>query len=232
MSMAAILVALAAHATEEYRLLKLEGNLVKWGSPVLGTPATITYAYVSEPTSFPGARNCQEMVPVDQLLAASGISPIEFHRETAAALAAWEAVAGITFRMIADPFRADIRIGAQATPRRQAFADVSYVRSDGNAVRSIDRSLICLNPLQPWTVEFAGDGKAYDLRYVMMHEAGHAIGLDHSRSHEQVMSFRYPTQFRSLQIGDIAGAMALYGAADAATPAPVEVTARAGHIAQ
>ena len=230
-SLAAIFVAFVAHGADDYRLLKLEGNLVKWGSPMLGAPATVTYAYVSEPTSFPGARNCQAMVPMDELLAASGISLALFRRETEAALAAWEAVAGVTFRLSADPARADIMIGAQATPRRRAFADVAYAGLDGSGVRSIDRSLICLNPAKPWAVGFTADGDAYDLRYVLMHEAGHAIGLDHSGSHEQVMSYRYPAYFRGLQPGDIEGAAILYGEPDAETPVPLQVSARATDVA-
>lgn len=230
LSVALALIAFAAHGADDYRLLRLDGHLVKWGNLRLGTPATVTYAYVSKPMRFPGARNCREMVPMDGLLAASGIRPARFVQETEAAFAMWEAVAGITFRRSANPARADIMIGAQATPRQRAFADVSHAAFTANGVSRIDRSLICLNPLQPWAVGFGDQDDAYDLRYVIMHEAGHTIGLDHSRGHDQVMSFRYPRQFRGLQPGDIAGAVNLYGKPDPTTPALLQVGAEPANV--
>lgn len=220
---AVVFVTSAAHGSEDYRLLVLDGHLVKWGSSGMGTPATITYAHVSERTRFPGARNCQEMVPLDGLLAASGIPLARFVHETQEAFRTWERAAGITFLRSADPATADILIGAQATPRGVAFANVSYSDSGSSGARSIERALICLNPMQPWQAGFGGEDGSYDLRHALTHEAGHVIGLDHPRSDEQVMSFRYPAQFRRLQAGDIEGAVSLYGKPTPEAPAPRSV---------
>lgn len=223
------LAASAAGAVEDYRLLRLDGHLVKWGRPALGAGATVTYAFVAGPMHFADARNCRDLVPLDSLLAASGISAVDFRRETRAALTSWEAVSGIGFRWSADPSAADILIGAQARPRRWAFADVSYSPSGAGEVRRIERSLICLNPEKPWKIGLGGDPDIYGLRYVLTHEAGHAIGLDHAGSHGQLMSFRYQAELGGLQAGDASGAAALYSSRSSATAtAPVEVDWRHG----
>ena len=75
----------------------------------------------------------------------------------------------------------------------------------------IGRSLICLNPRQPWKIGFDGDLKVYDLRYTLAHEIGHAIGLDHPSPSGQLMSYRYDEGQPGLQPGDIKGAALLYG---------------------
>lgn len=231
---ALVFVTSAAHGAEDHRLLMLDGHLVKWGSPGMGTPTTVTYGYVSERMRFPGARNCQEMVPLDGLLATSGIPPARFEHETEQAFRTWQTVAGITFLRSTDAATADILIGAQATPRRVAFADVSYSGSGSGAsgVRDIERALICLNPMQPWQIGFGSENGAYDLRHALTHEAGHAIGLDHPVSDEQVMSFRFPGQFRRLQAGDIEGAVRLYGKPTPEKPAlqPVNANATKGTV--
>ena len=120
-------------------------------------------------------------------------------------------MADIGFRQVSDPDEADILIGAQARPVGRAFTNVSYARASASAVRPLEKSLICLNPEQPWKVGFDGDLNVYDLRYTLKHEIGHAIGLDHPATTSQVMSYRYEERFATLQPGDVRGAVALYG---------------------
>jgi hypothetical protein len=78
-------------------------------------------------------------------------------------------------------------------------------------VKPITQALVCLNPAKPWKVGFDGDLKTYDVRYTLAHEIGHAIGLDHPEPGGQLMSARYGEQFRTLQDGDVRGAIQLYG---------------------
>jgi hypothetical protein len=79
-------------------------------------------------------------------------------------------------------------------------------------MKPISKALVCLNPLKRWKIGFDGDLKTYDLRYTLAHEIGHAIGLDHPSGGGQIMGYRYEERFRSLQPGDVRGAVLLYGA--------------------
>jgi hypothetical protein len=105
-----------------------------------------------------------------------------------------------------------VLIGAEADPVGYAYADVKYMKGGAGATRQIDRSLICFNPLKRWKVGFDGNLAVYDLRYTIAHEIGHAIGLDHPEPHGQLMSMDYLEIFRSLQAGDVSGAVRFYGA--------------------
>jgi hypothetical protein len=204
-----------------FRVLKLEGNLVHWAAGGQGQKREITYTMAAEDREFGGARNCRKITRLDSLLSGSQIDADRARQEIAAAFAMWEAVANISFREAADPARADIVIGAQLEPEGWAFADVFYVIQSRETVKPISRALICLNPARRWKVGFDGDLRAYDLRYTIAHEVGHAIGLDHPSGAGQVMGYRYEETFRDLQPGDIAGAVQLYGPrqADAVTSA-------------
>jgi hypothetical protein len=207
----------------EYRHLILDGHALKWGRPVLGTGASVSYALVHDPVGFPSARNCSAMGPLDDLLAKSGIAPDVFEGELTAALKVWEKAANISFSPV-DPAKADILIGAQTKPMGYAFANVNYDRSEaGTGPRSLVRSLVCMNPERRWKVGFDGDLDVYDLRYTLIHELGHAIGLDHPAIDGQLMAYKYGEKFRVLQAGDIAGIEKLYGpsgARDASLPKP------------
>jgi hypothetical protein len=225
-----------AAASEEFLLLRLDGAYVKWGTPRLGTPAQIRFAFISAPLDSPGAINCGAMVPIGPLLDASRIERERFHQEVAAAFGLWEAAAGVRFVENADAGGADILIGAQANPRGFAFTNVDHdrtgltpVSATSVQVRGIEKSLICLNPTKLWKVGFDGNLDVYDIRYTIAHEVGHAIGLDHPSPSGELMSFRYTEDFRGLQPGDVAGAVALYGEAGrASTEASAKSSAGAG----
>lgn len=229
----------AADKAGIYRIIELKGGKVKWGGPMLGTGAAVTYAFVTEPTAFSEARNCRAIEPMDVLLARSGVSQSLYEAEAAKAFDAWSAVANIEFHRVSDADAADILIGAQAKPVGRAFTNVSYTRHTASAVRPLDKSLICLNPDQLWKVGFDGDLNVYDLRYTLTHEIGHAIGLDHPGTTDQVMSFRYLERYDTLRPGDISGAVALYGKRQTLTvevadvlpisiPQAIDVSGRAG----
>ena len=194
-----------------FRLLKLDGYHVKWGESALGAGATVSYAFVDVPMRFDGARNCRELVPMTDLGLRNGISEATIHAEAAAAFLTWEAAGNITFTRVDDPEHADILIGAQGQPVGRAYANVTYQPGSRDGVRAIDQSLVCLNPEQRWKVGFDGDVEVYDMRYTLVHEIGHAIGLDHPGPYGQVMSFKYSEEYSDLQPGDFHGLQLLYG---------------------
>jgi hypothetical protein len=194
-----------------FRPLRLEGNAVRWQAAAKAQPVVVSYSLVTQELAVPGARNCRRMAPLDGLLSASRIVPEAARAEIVAAFAMWQAAANISFREAADPAHADILIGAQAEPEGWAFADVFYDVKSRAAVKPISRSLICLNPARRWKIGFDGDLQRYDLRYTLAHEIGHAIGLDHPAGAGQIMGYRYEERFRELQVGDVSGAVELYG---------------------
>lgn len=214
---AALLCALTANSLSaaEYRLLSLKGSLVKWGAPTLGTPGVVTYALADRNLSFKKARNCKGITSLHALLERYGVSHDVFKNELNYAFSAWERAAKIRFKRVTDLARAGIVIGAQVKPRGRAYTNVDTHATSGGSgqVTSIRKSLICLNPAHGWKVGFGGNAKNYDLRYTLIHEIGHAIGLDHSGPEGQVMGFRYTEHYRAPQAGDIRGAALLYGAA-------------------
>jgi hypothetical protein len=195
-----------------YRHIILDGHKVKWGDPQTGTGAIVTYATVATATAFPGVRNCRAMAPLGPLLTANAVPSNDFDAELTAAFALWSAVADIRFVPARSAEAADILIGAQVTPRGRAFTNVEYEEAGpAGGPRRLTRSLICLNPAERWKTGFDGDLGVYDLRYTLLHEIGHAIGLDHPAVARQLMDFRYLEEFRAPQEGDIKGAVALYG---------------------
>jgi hypothetical protein len=204
-----------------FKVLKLEGHQVRWSMPADGSPRVITYRLVTETLRFPNARNCRGLAPLDELAAASGVSAAALEQEAQAAFAMWEAAANIVFKEAPAGAPADILIGAQTEPDGWAFADVFYDAAAPEAIKPISQALVCLNPGKRWKVGFDGDLKTYDLRYTLAHEIGHAIGLDHPSGGSEVMHYRYEERFRTLQPGDIKGAVALYGA----SPPPTVVVA-------
>jgi hypothetical protein len=232
-----LLSAAGAADAESYKILRLDGNNVRW-QPVGGKPPVISYAIATQQMGFPGARNCQKITAPDELLAASALTIATFRDEVAAAFAMWQAVADIRFREADSVDEADIVLGAQVEPTGHAFADVFYDAASRERLKPISKALVCLNPSKAWKIGFNGDLRTYDIRYTIAHEIGHAIGLDHPNGAGQIMGYRYEERFRQLQPGDVAGAVVLYGGvrADgvevAAEPADLEQSSIARSVAK
>jgi hypothetical protein len=200
-----------AKTLHKYRLLVFEQQNVRWPDAPSGSTPLVTYAFVAQPVQTPGARNCSGLTSADGALARSGIARADFRREVAAAFDMWEQVANVAFREVADVQSAGILIGAQITPQGRAYTNVEFEPGSGAGAKTMRRALICLNPEMPWKIGFDGDLSAYDVRHTIAHEVGHAIGLDHPGASGQVMGFRYDEKTSGLQVGDIAGAVSLYG---------------------
>lgn len=193
-----------------FRLLVLDQQSMRWPDAPGGGAPVITYAFVTRPLATPGARNCRSLTSPDAAIDRSGISRADFRREVAAAFRMWEQVANVSFREVGGP-EAGILIGAQAEPQGRAYTNVEFEPATSEATKTIRRALICLNPEMPWKIGFDGNLSVYDLRHTVAHEVGHAIGLDHPGASGQIMGFRYDEKVSGLQLGDIAGAISLYG---------------------
>ena len=198
-----------------FRLLELGGHTVRWTVPQGGLPTKISYAFLTAPMQFPGARNCDAMLPPDAALKPSKLDLADFRREVRAAFATWEQAANVVFVETKSIAEAGILIGADAKARGRAFTNVALgTKADKELAAgfgAIRQSLICLNPDRPWKIGFDGNLDVYDVRFTITHEIGHAIGLDHPGPEGQLMSFRYVETSRGLQPGDVAGAVTLYG---------------------
>jgi hypothetical protein len=206
-------VALPAYGDEAeagYRLLELDGFKVKWGHHELGVGASVSYAFADQAMRFDNARNCADLAPMEAL-AGPTLSFEALKREAEAAFRVWERAANLAFHRVDDPRDANIVLGAQGSPVGRAFANVSYGPAAKDGVRLIDQALVCLNPDQKWKIGFDGNTEVYDIRYTLIHEIGHAVGLDHPGPEGQIMGFRYTEMIAGLQPGDLHGIRLLYG---------------------
>jgi hypothetical protein len=216
-------------ASGEFRLLVLDGAFVKWGDPVLGAGATVSYAFATREIANADARNCEDMMPFAELASSTKLPLDHLRAEAREAFSNWEKVSGLRFRETDNLDTAGIIIGteismglaftnvapAKPTVTARLAATISdWMKPPGAGparVNAIRQSLICLNPRQTWKIGFDGDLKTYDVRYALTHEIGHAIGLDHPGAAGALMGFRYSEKFRGPQAGDIEAAQTLYG---------------------
>ena len=195
----------------DFRLLRLDGHLVKWGDPSWLSGARVTYSFTQTQTHFADAINCRTMVPLDGLLAKSGISDQEFERAIRRAFDRWEDAADLRFDYVEDPDAADILIGAQGQPRDIAYTNVWHAPAAQGEIAAITKATYCLNPDATWETTFDGDESTYDIERVATHEIGHAVGLDHPGPSGQLMGYRYSETVNGLGPGDVLGATRLYG---------------------
>jgi hypothetical protein len=199
--------------TDDYRLLNLDGHTVKWGAPSMGAGATVTYAIATTSSSASGIENCRKTEGINELLARSHVKKRVFERALHRAFKLWSDVSDVYFVPAPAGKTADLVIAAEAVPDGIAYSDVTPKPASATHVGTIARAIICLNPEARWTT-VGHDNDSYRLFYVLAHEIGHTIGLDHPNPSGELMSFEYSRTLQSLQPGDIAGAVSLYGTAN------------------
>lgn len=180
----------------------------KWGSPVFGTGATVSWSLMpSGPL-------------VDDAFATTALAdfmPSGFESAIEAAFAAWSAVADISFVELADPGvdwqapgadAVDIRIGGHAFDGAFGTLAHGFFPPENGGAAAGD---IHFDSAENWVLGFAGPG--FDIFQVAAHEIGHAIGLDHTGVAGSLMEPFYSEAFSGPQADDAAGAQFIHGPA-------------------
>lgn len=186
----------------------LEQRLVMYGlTGYQWTNTNVSVSYLPDGTSSEGyASNLFALL--------DAVAPrATWQREFARALQSWANVTNLNFRFVSDSGAAsgvsgsaqgdsrfgDIRLGAHnlAGPLAYAYYPNSWSTLGGDIMMASEKVFSV--------------GSSRDIYSVLLHEVGHAIGLDHSVS--GTVMYAYITGvYSGLTADDIAGAQAIYGA--------------------
>ena len=124
-----------AGPTRAGKLLRVEGQIVKWAPPETGKATVITYAVLTDPYSLPSDRhtlspdNCGVMRAFAEIVSAStastAVSEANARQQLLSAFAAWEMAAGVRFIEVSELQAANIIIGAADVGTGQAYANLT-----------------------------------------------------------------------------------------------------------
>ena len=185
----------------------------KWGSPVMGTGATVTWSLMATGT------DCSDEFGGCTITALDDFMPVGYLTQIQNAFAAWSAVANITFVQVADDGAAfnaattsgDIRIGGHnmGGPGGTLAHGFFPPANGGSAAGDLH-----FDTQDLWDLDFDGTGDgAFSIFQVTAHEIGHALGLEHTAVPNSLMNPFYTEAFVGPQADDIAGMQFIYGKA-------------------
>jgi hypothetical protein len=187
----------------------------KWGLSMFGTGATITYSFMPTGTSCAAESRCTTTTTL------SSFMPLGWKSQIVASLNAWAVFANVTFTEVSDDGSAfnaagtagQIRFGGHAFDGPFGVLAHGYYPPANGLTAAGD---IHFDVLETWKIGFGGMG--FDILQVMMHEVGHALGLDHTPVPASLMNPFYSEAFLGAQADDKAGAIFIYGSVLAVIP--------------
>ena len=212
-----IMFLMSAHAYA-YKLVEVPGGVklpVKWGSAVLGSPAVIRFTIARERFDLEGGlpmAGCSTVGSMAPIMGAGRISEADFIGEIQAGLSRWSRIAGVRFVYVPSTAHADVVIGALAKDDpRPAYANMRLRLNEDAYV--VEKGIVCLNPRYRFIREKSECGSsARNIAYVVSHEFGHIIGLDHPGSEGSLMAYRCSND-HVMTFDEEEGARLLYGPA-------------------
>ncbi len=204
-------------ATREFTLLAdgMPPKPLKLGRPIVGTPAHVTYRFLSGESpsveNWYSKHNCKNVQPIenDEILSM-------LKEQFARATLEWSIAARVTFEYVEDDALANVLIGFQRHSYGVAWANLNVQHSRNQETHILQKGIVCLNPTLEWTDKPAVEGKQY-AAFVFAHEIGHILGFDHPNgfSKDSLMFSKYPQPRSSISLSlsesDIRGAQYLYG---------------------
>lgn len=191
----------------------------KWGSPTFGTGATVTYSFMNSGVSCAAeGAGC-----TISALGTFGPSFSVWKTEIENAMAAWAAVANLTFVQVADQGEAfnaaqlsgDLRFGGHSLDGPfGTLAHGYFPPVNGNSAAGD----LHYDAGECWEAAMDGFGDGcFNIFQVTAHELGHALGLDHTGVPGSLMNATYTEAFTGPQADDIAGMQFIYGPATGAS---------------
>ena len=174
----------------------------KWGNPTYGEPSgTIEWSFAESPGNF---------ADFDQYITNS------VHRDLVRdAFEAWERVAQIDFIEVADSTDVGIRIGWSNIDGPAGVigltGNIEYPPSSAGDPGRITQVEMMFDIGENWLFTRETSPNQPSFYANVVHELGHAIGLDHPLSPDTIMSV-VQLQITDLTAGDISGIQEVYGA--------------------